>query len=569
MNAASSFLNRMVGTAASLVNSSTQNIFTYNLNLPSSQTLMTSPNCPLNSQDRKSIEKCYHLMETVIRLCQQPRMFLKNSPPFILDILPDIYNLLNIILTNDPNILQSNLYLRLFISNLTNTCKRTVRLFQNQKEKIFDEATTARRQLTMNSLIFSHMFSELKAEFPDGKFIGSRFRITKRQAEDFWNDSFGADRTIVSWEEFRNELNKVHKFCVGNETHALKNTIDLTCNDHISNFEFDVFTRLFHPWDSLLKNWQWLAVTHPGYVAFMTYDEVKQRLQQYINKPGSYVFRLSCTRLGQWAIGYVAPDKKIYQTIPQNKSLIQSLVDGSREGFYLYPDGRPKNIDLSFAIQSNTEGKVHVSPEQYQIYCEMGTTFEMCKICDEQNKNVKLEPCGHLLCRPCLHKWQEKSDGEKNCPFCRCEIKGTENVLIESYNPADFKKENNSIKSKTSTISPPPRPERTVQQIINNPLNSPSSPPPIPPKRVGQSGQVNDKEENRWSRKSSKIEQQDSTEESAGPSFLEELSNARDRVGPFGDFMCLSWNNKNENEIIGGNDSTNNASSSTQGQNRN
>nr|CAD2174218.1 unnamed protein product [Meloidogyne enterolobii] len=50
MNAASSFLNRMVGTAASLVNSSTQNIFTYNLNLPSSQTLMTSPNCPLNSQ---------------------------------------------------------------------------------------------------------------------------------------------------------------------------------------------------------------------------------------------------------------------------------------------------------------------------------------------------------------------------------------------------------------------------------------------------------------------------------------------------------------------------------------
>jgi hypothetical protein len=128
--------------------------------------------------------------------------------------------------------------------------------------------------------------------------------------------------------------------------------------------------------------------------------------------------------LGQWAIGYVAPDGKIYQTIPQNKSLIQSLVfntyifwgkllkkiflkvDGSREGFYLYPDGRPKNMDLSFAIQSNPEGKVHVSPEQYQIYCEMGTTFEMCKICDEQNKNVKLEPCGHLLCRPCLHKWQ-------------------------------------------------------------------------------------------------------------------------------------------------------------------
>ncbi len=51
----------------------------------------------------------------------------------------------------------------------------------------------------------------------------------------------------------------------------------------------------------------------------------------------SYVFRLSCTRLGQWAIGYVAPDGHIYQTIPQNKSLIQALIDGNREGLYVYP----------------------------------------------------------------------------------------------------------------------------------------------------------------------------------------------------------------------------------------
>lgn len=46
----------------------------------------------------------------------------------------------------------------------------------------------------------------------------------------------------------------------------------------------------------------------------------------------SYVFRLSCTRLGQWAIGYVTPDGNILQTIPQNKSLCQALLDGYREG---------------------------------------------------------------------------------------------------------------------------------------------------------------------------------------------------------------------------------------------
>jgi len=84
---------------------------------------------------------------------------------------------------------------------------------------------------------------------------------------------------------------------------ALKTTIDLTCNDFISNFEFDVFTRLFQPWVTLLRNWQVLAVTHSSYVAFLTYDEVKARLQRYILKASSYVFRLSCTR---WASGPLA-----------------------------------------------------------------------------------------------------------------------------------------------------------------------------------------------------------------------------------------------------------------------
>lgn len=96
-------------------------------------------------------------------------------------------------------------------------------------------------------------------------------------------------RTIVPWKAFRTTLNAVHAIGTGLEAMALKSTIDLTCNDFISNFEFDVFTRLFQPWSSLLRNWQILAVTHPGYVAFLTYDEVKARLLRHMNKPGRYV----------------------------------------------------------------------------------------------------------------------------------------------------------------------------------------------------------------------------------------------------------------------------------------
>jgi len=50
-------------------------------------------------------------------------------------------------------------------------------------------------------------------------------------------------RTIVPWKQFRQLLNEVHPIGSPLEAMALKSTIDLTCNDYISCFEFDVFTR--------------------------------------------------------------------------------------------------------------------------------------------------------------------------------------------------------------------------------------------------------------------------------------------------------------------------------------
>ena len=166
-------------------------------------------------------------------------------------------------------------YFKIFIENLQRKCKQAIKLFKEGKEKLFDENSHYRRNLTKLSLVFSHMLSELKAIFPQGLFAGDSFRITKSDAADFWRTSFG-ERTIIPWKLFRLTLNEVHPISSGLEAMALKSTIDLTCNDYISNFEFDVFTRLFQPWSTLLRNWQILAVTHPGYVAFLTYDEVRR-----------------------------------------------------------------------------------------------------------------------------------------------------------------------------------------------------------------------------------------------------------------------------------------------------
>lgn len=133
-------------------------------------------------------------MDKVVKLCQSPKMNLKNSPPFILDILPDTYQHLRHIYTKHEDrlgLLNTNEYFKLFIENLQKKCKQAIKLFKDGKDKMFDESSPYRRNLTKLSLVFSHMLSELKAIFPSGIFAGENFRITKSDAAEFWKNSFG------------------------------------------------------------------------------------------------------------------------------------------------------------------------------------------------------------------------------------------------------------------------------------------------------------------------------------------------------------------------------------------
>ncbi|PIC15188.1 hypothetical protein B9Z55_022262 [Caenorhabditis nigoni] len=448
-------------------------------------------------EDRRFLLKACKFMDQVVKSCHSPRLNLKNSPPFILDILPDTYTHLMLIFTHNNDILQDNEYLRLFLESLINKCKEIIKLFKTSG--IYNDQSEERRKLTKMSLTFSHMLFEIKALFPEGQYIEDRFRMTKKEADCFWSQHF-LKKNIVPWPAFLIALEKHHGAALGKmEAAELKSTIDLSGDDFISNFEFDVFTRLFYPFKTLIKNWQTLTSAHPGYCAFLTYDEVKKRLEKLTRKPGSYIFRLSCTRPGQWAIGYVAPDGKIYQTIPQNKSLIQALHEGHKEGFYIYPNGREQDINLSKLMDVPQADRVQVTSEQYELYCEMGTTFELCKICDDNEKNIKIEPCGHLLCSKCLGNWQDSDGGGNTCPFCRYEIKGTNRVIIDRFKPmsAEIAK---VTERKLIAIAPdiPPRTYVSRTQSLPHESHSipsvdelPLVPPPLPPKTLAVKEMMN------------------------------------------------------------------------------
>ncbi|TNN89202.1 E3 ubiquitin-protein ligase CBL [Liparis tanakae] len=400
------------------------------------------------SGDLRLVNKALKRLEKLRELSTNPRLGLRNSPPYLPELVSETTTLLTQVWEpyRGSRAAGSQVargdeakYLRVHVRNLLDKADRALLLFKEGREKIFEETSSCRKNLTKLSLLFSHMLWELRAMFPGGSFQGDTYKLTKTEAKEFWMRSFGK-KCIVRWKSFKEQLWSVHNFEEGMESMALKSTIDLTCNDHITVFEFDIFTRLFQPWRSLIRNWNQLAVTHPGYMAFLTYDQVIARLEHYLHRPGSYIFRLSCTRMGQWAIGHVTSQGGIIQTIPQNTPLYQALIQGFKECCYLYPDGRDVNPDLTSLYEPAQRGKVKVTEEQYELYCDIGSTFQLCKICAERDKDTRIQPCGHLLCQPCLTGWQQKS-ADHTCPYCRCDIRGTESILVEPYRSGSGKRE--------------------------------------------------------------------------------------------------------------------------------
>ena len=115
---------------------------------------------------------------------------------------------------------------------------------------------------------------------------------------------------------------------------------------------------------------------------------------------------------------------------------------------------------------------LQVTEEQYEIYIEIGSTFQLCKICAENDKDMKLEPCGHLICHACLHNWLDS--GRSDCPFCREEIKDSEPIVIDPFGMKDREEEEKARKA----VSPQPLPAQysLIGQLDDHPAGAVAAP---------------------------------------------------------------------------------------------
>ena len=87
------------------------------------------------------------LPSQVVRLCQNPKLALKNSPPYILDLLPDTYQHLRTVLSRYEGKMETlgeNEYFRVFMENLTKKTKQTISLFKEGKERMYEENSQPR-----------------------------------------------------------------------------------------------------------------------------------------------------------------------------------------------------------------------------------------------------------------------------------------------------------------------------------------------------------------------------------------------------------------------------------------
>ncbi|KAL3318418.1 hypothetical protein Ciccas_002926 [Cichlidogyrus casuarinus] len=261
---------------------------------------------------------------------------------------------------------------------------------------------------------FTFMLEEIREMFSEGKLITS-YQISKPEPRKWWQDNFG-DEVVISWNCFGTCFIREFDIEKGNFD-RLHECFSFTSTEYVSIFAFDLFTRLYTPWKQMKDVWTTLAVKSSAYMGFISFSSMRQCLK--LMKPGCFGYRVSCSNVGYWSVGYVTAAGTPSQTICWCRPLADHLKLGNLQSLYLSTtsDEPFPNLDNILNLIVNVE-----LPPDYMPDYTFSDNIEKCIICFEEPLDLRIEPCGHFCGQKCIRNCMSKCKMMK-CPVCRREIK--------------------------------------------------------------------------------------------------------------------------------------------------
>lgn len=105
---------------------------------------------PFTSADYKLFDKVLKRLQKLHKLCTDPRLCLKNSPPYLPELVRETVNLMSDIWDPYKGTVSAvprgdeGHYLRIHVQHLLDKTDRAILLFKEGKEKIFEEKSNYR-----------------------------------------------------------------------------------------------------------------------------------------------------------------------------------------------------------------------------------------------------------------------------------------------------------------------------------------------------------------------------------------------------------------------------------------
>ncbi|CAH8847059.1 unnamed protein product [Trichobilharzia szidati] len=280
-----------------------------------------------------------------------------------------------------------------------------------------------------------YMFEELCSVFPNGVPISEEYHFVRQETGIWWDTVFGK-KYSVSWNGFLQAFTGEFGITDSHMHQPLRDTFSFASEDYVSVYALDIFSRLFPPWKNCFKVWKKLIYEHPAFMPWSTFSDAHNLLVEFINKPGTFVFRLSCNNIGFWSVGYVGEDEKPVQIVCRSHYLADYLEETKHRKLCIFPRGLDSNQNPDLSEIVNQTQMCIVSPTDNRN----SESVLSCGICMEFEKTVQLEPCKHHLCLKCSIKWIPTVKG---CPFCRQTVLATTSVQLylnntKNSSPNDF-----------------------------------------------------------------------------------------------------------------------------------